>query len=185
MKQPGRYVLYGQICFYAGLLVCVILKPQGLTANGGNSYYGVYRETILPYALALAGPAYFIIKTAELYKEPSQKIIRYALTAFGLLTIGVLATPDATAFMDGVHRAFGIPLFSLELLFSVWLVEQLRFNFWAVLLTAAELAGGVLSLVWLSPAHGWEFESQALFLAGFGGLLIYCLPRLPQPNKNA
>lgn len=181
-----RYVIYGQICFYGGLLICVILKPQGLTSNGGISYYGVYRETILPYILALLGSAYFLIKTAELYTGPEQKVVRYALTAFGLLTIGVLITPDSlSAFMDGVHRSFGVPLFSLQLLFSFWVVFRLRYNPWAMLLAAVELTGGILSLVWLSPLHGWSLESQVLFQAGCGGLLIYGLPRLPPSNKNA
>lgn len=188
MGQAARYVLYGQACFYGGLLICAVLKPQGLTANGGISYYGIYSETILPYALALAGSAYFLIKTAELYKQPSQKIICYALTAFGLLTIGVLITPDSLNpvwLWDGVHRAFGIPLFSLQLLFSGWLVVHLRYRFWAVLLIAVEFAGGLFSLIWLSPIHGWSFESQVVFQAGFGGLLIYSLPRLSFANKNA
>lgn len=177
MNRPAaRYVIYGQACFYTGLLICVILKPQGLTANGGISYYGVYRETILPYVLALLGPAYFLIKTAELYTESSQKLIRYTLTAFGLLTIGVLITPDSL--IDGIHRAFGIPLFSFQLLFSLWLVLRLDYKPLAILLAAMEFAGGLFSLIWLSPIHGWSFESQVIFQAGFGGLLVYSLPRL-------
>ena len=57
MKPAIRYIIYGQSCFVAGLIVCLALKPHGLTANEGLSYYGVYRETILPYTLMLLGPA--------------------------------------------------------------------------------------------------------------------------------
>lgn len=184
-RQAVRYVVYGQVCFYGGLLICAALRPAGLTANGGISYYGVYRETILPYTLALLGSAYFLIKTAELYKEPAQKVVRYCLTAFGLLIIGVLVTPDSVRpiwLWDGVHRAFGIPLFSLQLLFSVWLITQLRYQLPAIFLTAVELTGGIFSLLWLSPIHGWSLESQVVFQAGFGGLLIYSLPRLRAPS---
>jgi len=169
-----RYIAYGQACFVAGLLLCAMLRPEGLSANGGLSYYGVYRETIMPYLLMLLGPAYFLIKTAELFTRPELKTVRYALTAMGLLIIGVIATPDSlNNFFDGLHRAFGIPLFVLQLLFSGWLVVRMRYDPRAILLWGVELAGGIWSFIWLAPLHGWSLESQAVFQLAFGSLLLY------------
>lgn len=174
-----RYAVYGQVCFYGDLLVAVILKPQGLTANGGISYYGIYAETILPYILALLGSAYFTIKAAEQFTSPSLSVLKHSLTAMGLLIVGVMVTPDSlSAFMDGLHRACGIALFVLQLLLSFWLIMRLRYNFWAFILTGLEFAGGLASFAWLSPHHGYLLESQIVFQLSFGGLLIYALRQL-------
>jgi CDP-diglyceride synthetase len=184
--QSVRYIVYGQICFVAGLALCAALRPHGLSANGGLSYYGSYRETILPYILMLLGPAYFFIKTAELFRQPEQHVVHHTLTLMSLLILGVMVTPASlNAFTDGLHRAFGIPLFVSQLLFSGWLAKQLRYDGWALLLAATELAGGIGAYIWLSPIHGWSLEAQLVFQVAFGGLLIYALPRLPSPYESA
>ncbi len=155
MKLAQRYILYGQAGFVIGLLVCIIIKPHGLTANGGISYYGVYRETILPYSLMLLIPAYFFIKTAEIFHGRGQQLMRYALTAMGLLTIGILITPDSWSnLMDLLHRICGTSLFVLQLLLSGWFISKLEYDWRAILLTAIELAGGIASFVWLAPPTG-------------------------------
>lgn len=178
-----RYVWWGQLCFYVGLIACVILKPQGLTANSGISYYGNYVETILPYIVALLGAAYFTIKTAEQFTDPALATIKHFLTVIGLLVLGIMVTPDSLGpFMDGLHKACGISLFVLELLLSLFLVVKLRPKLWLVVFVGIQLAGGIASLIWLAPAHGYLFESQVVFQLGFGALLVYSLPRLA--NKD-
>ena len=178
-SKAVRYIVYGQVCFYVGLLVCIIIRPAGLANNAGISYYGVYRETILPYILALLGSAYFTIKAAEHFSALGQVIMRYALTLMGLLTIGILITPDSLSkFMDGLHRGCGASLFSIQLLLSVWLVVQLRYKLWAIIGTLVELGGGIASFHYLSLQHGLLLQAQVVFQAGFGWVIIYSLPRL-------
>jgi len=181
-----RYIVYGQACFYLGLLACVIIRPAGLADNAGISYYGVYRETILPYILALLGSAYFSIKAAEHFNATGRVIMRYALTLMGLLTIGVLITPDSLSkFMDGLHRACGASLFSIQLLLSVWLITRLRHKLWAIVGTLVELGGGIASFHYLSPQHGLLLQTQVLFQASFGWVIIYSLPQLMPSSSLA
>jgi cytochrome bd-type quinol oxidase subunit 2 len=175
-----RYAVYAQLCFYGGLIVCVILKAQGLSANGGISYYGDHRTTILPYIFALLGAAYFTIRVAEQLVSPELAVAKHILTAIGLLTIGIMVTPDALSkFMDDLHRACGTILFTLQLLLSCWIIGRLKgHRVWPFLLTAMELFGGIMSFIYLAPPKGFLIESQVVFQLGFGCLLIYTLPYL-------
>lgn len=174
-----RYAVYAQACFYIGLIACVIIRPKGLTANGGISYYGIYAETIVPYIFALLGAGYFSIKTGEQFTDPEYKLMKYSLSVIGLLVIGVMITPDSlSVFMDDLHQACGISLFVLQLLLSGLLTMRLRYAIPAVVFTVIELVGGIASFIWLNPVHGYLLESQIVFQFGFGALLIYALNRL-------
>jgi hypothetical protein len=180
-----RYIIYGQVCFYTGMLACIVLRPRGLAANNGISYYGVYRETILPYIFALLGCAYFCIKAAEQFTEPVFKLLKYAFSVIGLLVIGILVTPDSLSqFMDGLHRACGSSLFVLQLLLSGWFVTRLRYDLWAAGLTAIELAGGIASFIYLSPTQGLLLQAQVVFQLSFGALTIYALKRLQADRRT-
>jgi cytochrome bd-type quinol oxidase subunit 2 len=181
-----RYIIYGQICFYTGLLACIVLKPHGLAANDGISYYGVYRETVLPYVFALLGCAYFCIKAAEQFTEAAFKLLKYAFSVIGLLIIGIMVTPDSLSqFMDGLHRACGSSLFVVQLLLSGWFIVRLRYDWRAVGLTTLELAGGIASFIYLSPAHGLLLQAQILFQLSFGALAIYALKRLQADYRTS
>jgi hypothetical protein len=184
-SQYGRYIIYGQICFYLGLVICAILKPVGLTNNGGISYYGIYSLTILPYCLALLGPSYFCIKFALQLNSPGTLIVNYTLAAISLLTVGLVITPDTWGrFMADAHVTFGSILFSLQLLFSGWLIIRMRYNGWAIALSLVELAAGVASFIYLAPKNGYLIESQIVFQISFGLLAIYSLPRLLTSKTN-
>ncbi len=175
----ARYAVYAQACLYIGLIFCIVIRPKGLTINGGISYYGIYLETIIPYVFALLGASFFCIKAAGQCVESDLKPMKYSLTIVGILVIGVMVTPDSiSVFMDDAHQAFGIALFVLQLLLSSWLIMQLRRAALTVVFTTVELAGGIASFIWLYPSHGYLLESQVVFQAGFGALLIYASNRL-------
>jgi hypothetical protein len=149
-----------------------------LGANAGISYYGIYRDTILPYVLALLGSAYFSIKVAEQYSSSETAIIKYAFLVMGLLTIGIMITPDSLSnFMDELHRAFGSCLFGLQLLFSSWLVVRSGYNLWLIAGTLLELAAGIAAYVYLAPQNGLLLQSQVVFQAAFAGVAMYALSR--------
>lgn len=177
MQPAARYILYGQVCFYVGLILCVILKPHGLAANAGISYYGDYKLTILPYTLALLGSAIFTIRAAQ--NLHNQEIIKNVLLAISVLTIGILLTPDAWSRTSAdVHTIFGIILFSLQLLLSFYLIWKLHFRWQAIALTGLEVAAGISAFIWLAPPTGLLLQAQAVFQVAFAGLLLYTLQRL-------
>jgi hypothetical protein len=49
--------MLGLAFLLGGTFVCVELKPDGLAANDGISYYGTLPETVAPYAVAILGSA--------------------------------------------------------------------------------------------------------------------------------
>lgn len=185
MRQAAKSILWGQVFLYAGLLTCILLKPAGLAANDGISYYGIYRATFLPYAVGLLGAAYFaVLAMGQL--PPEEKLLRLAIKIYAPLIAGIVITPYAAgAWVDYAHTACGSALFSLQLLLSGWLVRRLRYAWWSVGLSLVELAAGIASAVYLRPTHGFLFQSQVVFQLAFGALLILSLRALGiTPDKQ-
>src|SRR5487761_1648497 len=133
-SRAARTIVLGQICLYAGLALAILIKPQGLAANAGISYYGIYARTVGPMAAGLLGSAFFCWLAAGQMREPNLQPVKVGLIVFGLLTIVIVVTPYSVSnFLDWLHTTAGSALFSLQLLLSFWLVAQLRYNFWAML----------------------------------------------------
>lgn len=180
MKPVVRTILLGQIFLYVGLVVCVIIRPAGLGANAGISYYGIYRETFFPFAVGLLGAAYFTVRARGQLDSDKSPILRTALKIYAPLIVGIVITPYAAGrWMDYLHTACGSLLFSLQLILSGWLMWRLRYVWWSVALSLVELAGGILSAIYLDPTHGFLFQTQVLFQLAFGTLLILSLQKLP------
>lgn len=177
MKQERRDILLGQLCLYFGLAVCISLKPDGLSVNDGISYFGIYRETFLPYAFGLLGAAYFTVR-AVAQIPAGMALLRQALRVYAMLIVGIVITPYAVSTpIDHLHIAFGSALFSLQLLLSCWLIWQLHHIWWSVVLTLIELVSGIAAAIYLRPSHGLLLQSQIAFQLAFGALLILSLQR--------
>lgn len=171
-------ILFSQLLLYAGLLVCVVIRPAGLAANDGISYYGIYRDTFFPFAAGLLGAAYFTVRAIDRL-TPGEKILRLAFKIYAPLIVGIVITPYAAGrWMDYLHTTCGSALFSLQLILSGYLMWCLRYTWWSVVLSLIELAAGILSAVYLNPSHGFLFQTQVLFQLAFGALLILSLQRL-------
>ena len=180
VKMPAiRYLVYGQLCFYIGLLFCAVLKQSGLTINEGISYYGVFRLTIVPYAVGLLGSAYFCARFASQLNAIRQPFFSYSFFTISILIVGVVFTPDTLGrFFNDAHMTFGTILFVVQLLLSGWIIHCLRYDAWAIVLSLIELAGGIVSFIYLGPAHGYLLESQLLFQVSFGILGVYSMQKL-------
>lgn len=177
--QALRSIVFGQLCLYAGLIVAILLKPQGLGANAGISYYGIYARTAGPMVAGLLGSASFSWLAASQMRTSSLRPVRLGLIVFALLTIVIVVTPYSVSnFLDWLHTVAGSALFSLQLLLSFWLVAKLRYNIMAILLTIIELAAGIACAFYLRPAHGLLVQFQILFQLAFGAMLIYSLSKL-------
>lgn len=97
----ARSIAIGQVCLYAGLAVAILLKPQGLGANDGISYYGIYARTIGPLAFGLLGSAFFSWLAAAQLRDPNLQPVKVGLIIFALLTTVVVITPYSVSnFMD-------------------------------------------------------------------------------------
>lgn len=174
-----RQIMWGQGILYAGLLVCIILEPQGLGANDGISYYGIHLRTVVPYLLGLLGAAYFCWQAGSRMEQPQLRPVQISLLFFSLLIAGIVVTPySVDRWFDYMHTALGSALFSLQLVLSGWLIWQLKYSWWSVLLGLTELAGGILSAIYLKPTHGFLLQAQILFQLAFGALLVLGLSRL-------
>lgn len=179
MNPAAKSILFGQVCLYAGLLICVILKPAGLATNDGISYYGVQAETILPYAFALLGGAYFALRASHQLDSEAWRLLRLALQVYALLIAGLVITPYAAGrWVDYLHTACGSALFFLQLVLSGWLIWKLHKIWWSVVLSFVELAAGILCALYLNPTHGFLLQFQVLFQLAFGLLLILNLQKM-------
>jgi len=179
MRQAAKTILSGQIILYVCLAVCVVARPAGLGANDGISYYGIYKETFFPYAVGLLGAAYFAVRAIGQLQTDDMRLLRIALKIYAPLIVGIVITPYAAGkWMDYLHTACGSALFFLQLVLSGWLVWKLRYTWWSVVLSLVELAGGILSAIYLNPTSGLLFQTQVLFQVAFGVLLILSLNRL-------
>lgn len=178
-SQALRSIVYGQACLYGGLLLAVLLKPQGLAANSGISYYGIFARTILPYFIILLGSAYFTWQCAQRIVAPELKPVRMALTCAALCgaIIGV-TTYTISSLVDHLHVAAGSILYSVQLLLSLWLLIKLHHVFWAVLLTAIEFCAGVACAFYLTPKQGLLIQFEILFQIAFSVLLYFSLKHL-------
>lgn len=174
-----RYLIIGQICFYLGLLLCILIRPEGLAANDGISYYGIYRSTILPFIIALLGSSVFCIRAGLELSKDSFKFLRYGLIIIGVLTLGVLLTPyTLSIFISDLHQDFGAMLFVCQLIISGWVAQKLNYDLRALGLVLIEFLGGLLAYYYLKPANGFLLQSQVLFQIGFSLLAVYSLPKL-------
>lgn len=185
VAKAVRYIIFGQICFYIGLTVAILLKPDGLATNNGISYYGIYERTFVPYALGLLGCAFFIWLAATRIRQQKFKIVSYALIVQSILVLVIIVTPYSVSnTLDYSHTAAGSALFSLQLLLSFWLVTKLKWQIWSVALVAVELAAGIACALYLKPTHGFLIQCQILFQVAFGLLLTLGLAKL-LPSEEA
>jgi cytochrome bd-type quinol oxidase subunit 2 len=87
-------------------MIAILLKPQGLAANDGISYYGVYARTVGPMAAGLLGSAFFSWQAAEQLHDQHFKLAELSLIIFALLTIIIVITPYSVSnFLDWLHTA--------------------------------------------------------------------------------
>lgn len=183
-RQVMLPAIVWQVCIVVGLGVCIALKPAGLAANDGVSYYGTFGATFAPFALAILGPAVCALLIARQTTKPDLWPLRFSLIFFALLAAIITFTPyTVSTFMDWTHTIAGSLLFALQLALSFWLAAKLHWEVWTLLLACLELTAGIVCAVYVLPAHGFLIQAQIVFQLAFGGLLIYALNKLHATNS--
>ncbi len=168
-----RYIVYSQLCFFMGMLFCIFIKPKGLAANAGISYYGTFIKTVLPYATGILGSAYFTFRIAKSLYKSSYTFVRNALFVISIFSIGIVITPySVNSFLNWTHTILGSVIFILQLLLSGWLIKTIRGNSNMLILWVLELTCGVIAAIYILPPHGFLIQSQLLFQLLFG-IIMY------------
>jgi hypothetical protein len=162
-RNAARYLLRGLVGFLLFLLICVIIRPLGLTINEGFSYYVDFSNTLLPFILAFLIDIYFIFKAASVIDDRT-KADRYAglsLKIIAVLLFGLLITPHLT--FPLVHHLVGAAMFIFQLILGFILVNTVRKNRTDIVLLIGASIGGISSLIFLPMQNGFMIEAQIIF----------------------
>ncbi|GAA0391901.1 hypothetical protein GCM10009530_48980 [Microbispora corallina] len=181
MRAVGD-VVRGEACLFGGIALCVVLRPEGLAANNGMSYYGVHWLTVTPYVGALVGAALFIRRGLRgvAAATPAPEHVRRMADVFVALLIGIVLTPYTLGgAVDWAHRGLGAALFALQLVLGTRLVAWAHGDVLGVAFLLVQLGGGILAAVFVLQPDGLLIHGEATFQLGFGLLLVRVLPLVP------
>jgi hypothetical protein len=162
-KKSIQYIQVGLISFFVLLVICIFIRPAGLGANSGVSYYGGYSNTLLPYSLAFLVESVILWRAASMMNKKTKidSYISSALKVFAILFIGILITPHTV--LGWEHRTIGSTLFSLQLIMGIILVFFVYRDWLNVALLITVLLSGLASLIYLLQPNGFMIQSQIIF----------------------
>jgi hypothetical protein len=167
-----RYIVYSQLSLFLGLLICIFIKPKGLGANAGISYYGTFLRTVLPYTVGILGGSYYCYRFAQSLLDRSLAFVRNSMITISIMSIGIVLTPySINSTLDWMHTTFGTIIFILELIISAWVIIKLKFNSNMLMLWIIELICGIAAAIYTLPPQGFLIQSQILFQLTFGIIL--------------
>lgn len=174
----------GQACLYGGMLLCVAIRPSGLGANSGISYYGVHRETVVPYTVALVGSSLLTFRglRAAAESESAPPRLRRSANSLAAAGVGIALTPySLNSVFDWLHTMLGAALFTLQLVFALQLLRWIEGGLLSSLLLIGQFAAGVFSGFYVFSKDGFLMQGELAFQLAFGVLLIrtFTLATLP------
>lgn len=179
----------GQAFLYAGVLLCVLMRPGGLGANSGISYFGVHRDTVIPYTIALVGCAMLTCRglRAAAAASPAPKLLRGSANALAAVSFGIALTPySVSGLFDWLHTIFGAVLFILQLTLAVQFLRWTDGDLLTALLLVAQCVGAVIAAIFVLPKEGFLIHGEVAFQIAFGALMIrtfsLLLPEAVQPD---
>lgn len=178
-------LVLAQACLFGGLMICIGLKPKGLAANDGISYYGIFARTFVPYAFALLGSALCVRRALRWAApvSPSPAYLHRMANGLAAMSAGVVVTPySANLLVDWVHTLLGAAVFILQLVLGAQLLNWSGGDAWVATFLVTQFLSGVFCAVYVLPKHGWLIQGQLAFQLSFGALLIRTVRVLtPQP----
>lgn len=178
-ERSRKYFIYAQLIFYFCIATCLLIRPHGLIADNGISYYGTFLNTVFPYSLGILGAAYFFYRSAQEAAYP----IKLCLKICSYFMVGVCLTPyTINNFFNWAHIAVSSAVFVVELLLGLWLVVKPKYSAYVMLFWLLMLLSGIASAIYLLPSKGYLLETQLLYQASFG-LLVLSYLRLGKPIK--
>ena len=170
MTNQSRQISRGVIAAAVLFLVCIALRPSGLAANDGLSYYGALWITIVPYAAALFVYEFALWRAAQALGQSRRTMVLAIIMKIAvLMVIAVLLIPINVD--EDIHSAFGIIVFLLELIVSLKLLRW-GFHWLDAGLVALEFVAGAAAVYTARGDHGLLLQSQVIFQAAFIILLV-------------
>lgn len=180
-RTASEYFLVGQTGFWAAVALCALIRPQGLYANAGVSYYSGHGSTILPYAAGLLVAAWSTYKVAEWLTPGLRRWARF----IAALTFGVAVIPFGfNSGLESTHNLLTEVLFVAELALVFWLALKVRRDFTNLALLLLAVAAAVLMVTYLNLVVGYLIFGELLFQAIFGVTIYRFLNNLPPPAKR-
>jgi hypothetical protein len=170
VSRQARQLLPPLLLTAALLALCMVLRPAGLAANDGLSYYAIFWATFIPYTAALLIYEHFLWKTAEaLGHSRKYRLLALALKIMALLVIGLLLTP--INLVEDFHSLIGLVLFVIQLAVSFKLLAW-GFDWIDAGLVTIEVLGLLAALSYASYDQGLLLQSQIVFQVAFITLLV-------------
>ena len=172
-NRAVRSVIYGEVGFFVFLIIQIILRPAGLTANSGVSYYSAIKATIIPYTIGFLVAAYYLLQSASLLKNTNYlKIISRALRLCACLLLAMVVAPDIThSVVSAIHTLIGASLFITELALAIWLAVYICPNWFNRALATIQLGAGIICFFSIIEMLTWQIEGQIVFQLVFGILV--------------
>lgn len=168
-KQLSRYFISGQLGFYASLILCILLRPQGLYANEGISYFSAQSLTILPYCAGMLAMAWFAWRIADkLAAEGLDKLQRWFRLMAALIVCVVLVPFTFNDAIRTLHTWLSSALFLTELAFLFRLAFKLKPDKTNKTFLALSVGAIIVTLSYLNPTKGYLIAGELLFQAIFG-----------------
>ena len=171
--RASQYLVMAQLSLYITVLICVLIKPSGLAANDGVSFYGGHISTVTPYIIGLMVSAYLTYMAGyDLSNKYPFLLIKLALFGIAILILGIIVTPfDASRVVANTHELIGIILFSIEFLITGLLVF-INLTITNFFLLIGQIMGGLIAYYYLNPAQGFLLQGELIFEVFFGIILI-------------
>jgi hypothetical protein len=175
--RAATLVAAGQASFVALVGLCVALEP-GLVLKrdeGGISNFGVHAASVVPYSLAFALDAGFLVLAARRLEAPADRRLRRVLEVLAALLVVTLLTTygyTSSRVLTHVHDTVGAVLVLYQCAVVEWLRRRARLGVAGSVLVAVTFLG--LALCILASAAVWHvlFAGQVLVIAGFAPIVI-------------
>jgi len=154
-------------------MICIIIRPGGLAANNGISYYGTHLNTLPFYVIALTGSTLIGFQTSQRLMDNKYKNFKYFFGSLFFLTLGLILFPyNFNNFYSLTHQLIGTIIFLVQAIFSLYIVIRLKKDFLNTILFAFQILGGLIAAYYLFPEKGFLIQGQILFQIAFGLIII-------------
>lgn len=157
--------------------LCVFIQPSAVLSYFGLSYFGNFRETVLPYGIGLTLTAYFLLRACQTLRTiPAGQSFRPGLECVAIALLGIVATPSLSSLwiIKNLHVFFGLMIFVVHAGMSLHYLIRVRTDRmgWGLLviqviaIIAAALSFPSIAIINLM------LPAQTVAIGSFGALLL-------------
>lgn len=160
----AKYFMTGQILLFATALVCMVILPEAIYTNDGISYYGVHRQTIVPYTIGILLSVWCFAQVIKHSKSILTREVRFFSAASIVFLFGLAVTPHTiNTFFWVAHVSMGILLFFSQFVASTWATIIYRPDVTGLTFVAGLAITMLYTAFYLSASSGFLIFGQLLF----------------------